>query len=111
VLLHKELDPDDQEMTRTRKVRRRYIARNTRIYSQPSTMSCPEVKVKTVISYQDGRQAEIRIHPAYPGGGGGGHGQRVTHLHVMDATCFEARFSGDCMEFFLELLVNGLLVG
>jgi len=30
LILHKELDPDDEEITRTRKVRRGYIARNTR---------------------------------------------------------------------------------
>ena len=29
VLLHKELDADDEEITRTRKVRRGFVARNT----------------------------------------------------------------------------------
>jgi long-chain acyl-CoA synthetase len=59
VLLHKELDPDDEEMTRTRKVRRRYIAQKYEDILEAFYDERPEVKVKTVISYQDGRQAEI----------------------------------------------------
>jgi long-chain acyl-CoA synthetase len=59
VLLHKELDPDDEEMTRTRKVRRRYIAQKYEDIIAAFYDERPEVKVKTVISYQDGRQAEI----------------------------------------------------
>jgi long-chain acyl-CoA synthetase len=59
VLLHKELDPDDEEMTRTRKVRRRYIAQKYADIIEAFYDERPEVKVKTVITYQDGRQAEI----------------------------------------------------
>jgi long-chain acyl-CoA synthetase len=59
VLLHKELDPDDEEMTRTRKVRRRYIAQKYADIIDAFYEEKPEVKVKTVITYQDGRQAEI----------------------------------------------------
>jgi long-chain acyl-CoA synthetase len=59
VLLHKELDPDDAEMTRTRKVRRRYIAQKYADIIAAFYDERPEVTVKTVISYQDGRQVEI----------------------------------------------------
>jgi long-chain acyl-CoA synthetase len=59
VLLHKELDPDDEEMTRTRKVRRRYIAQKYEDIIEAFYDERPEVKVKTMITYQDGRQAEI----------------------------------------------------
>jgi long-chain acyl-CoA synthetase len=67
VLLHKELDPDDAEMTRTRKVRRRYVAQKYEDIIAAFYNEQPEVKVKTVISYQDGRQAEIEyILPIQP---------------------------------------------
>jgi long-chain acyl-CoA synthetase len=59
VLLHKELDPDDEELTRTRKVRRGYIAQKYADIIAAFYGERPEVMVKTVISYQDGRQAEI----------------------------------------------------
>jgi long-chain acyl-CoA synthetase len=59
VLLHKELDPDDAEMTRTRKIRRRYIAEKYADIIEAFYAEHPEIKVKTVITYQDGRQAEI----------------------------------------------------
>jgi long-chain acyl-CoA synthetase len=59
VLLHKELDPDDEEMTRTRKVRRGYIAQKYADIIEAFYDERPEVKVKTIITYQDGRQSEI----------------------------------------------------
>jgi long-chain acyl-CoA synthetase len=67
VLLHKELDPDDAEVTRTRKVRRRYFAQKYADIIAAFYNEQPEVKVKSVISYQDGRQAEIEyILPIQP---------------------------------------------
>jgi long-chain acyl-CoA synthetase len=59
VLLHKELDPDDAEMTRTRKVRRHYIAQKYADIIEAFYDDRLEIKVKTVITYQDSRQAEI----------------------------------------------------
>jgi long-chain acyl-CoA synthetase len=59
VLLHKELDPDDEEMTRTRKVRRRHIAEKYGDIIEAFYADKPEVKVKTVVTYQDGRRTEI----------------------------------------------------
>lgn len=59
VLLHKELDADDAELTRTRKVRRKLVAQRyadiiSALYSQNSF-----VDVETVITYQDGRTARL----------------------------------------------------
>ena len=61
LLLHKELDADDAELTRTRKVRRNYIADNYReiidgLYSDRSS-----IDIESIITYQDGRQATIQV--------------------------------------------------
>ena len=60
VLLHKELDPDDAEITRTRKLRRRFVYDKYRevvdaMYSEGE----PEVKVRAIVTYEDGRTSEI----------------------------------------------------
>ena len=62
LLLHKELDADDAELTRTRKVRRRLIAKRyddliSALYSEATS-----VPVETTITYQDGRTATIRTN-------------------------------------------------
>ncbi len=64
LLLHKELDADDAELTRTRKVRRRLIAQRyadliSALYSQS-----PHVDVEMVITYQDGRTARLQTRLA-----------------------------------------------
>ncbi len=60
LLLHKELDADDAELTRTRKVRRRFVAKRyddiiSALYSQNDYLD-----VETVITYQDGRTATLQ---------------------------------------------------
>ena len=60
LLLHKELDADDAELTRTRKVRRGFVGERYKellsaLYSQATSVS-----VGTTISYQDGRTANIQ---------------------------------------------------
>jgi long-chain acyl-CoA synthetase len=64
LLLHKELDADDAELTRTRKVRRGYVAQR---YAQiVGALYGPDddLEVETTITYQDGRTALIttRLH-------------------------------------------------
>jgi long-chain acyl-CoA synthetase len=59
LILHKELDPDDEEITRTRKIRRRFIAEKyadliDALYSQRDS-----VEVKAKITYEDGRTTTI----------------------------------------------------
>jgi long-chain acyl-CoA synthetase len=61
LLLHKELDADDAELTRTRKVRRGYISQNYEeiingLYSGQDSMD-----IESVITYQDGRSATIQV--------------------------------------------------
>ena len=60
ILLYKELDADDGELTRTRKVRRGVIAEKyaniiDAIYSDATT-----VKIDTEIAFQDGTKQRIR---------------------------------------------------
>jgi long-chain acyl-CoA synthetase len=60
VLLYKELDADDEELTRTRKVRRgfvedRYVEVIAALYGE-----APEVRIDTTIKFQDGKVSHIR---------------------------------------------------
>jgi long-chain acyl-CoA synthetase len=60
-LLHKQLDPDDDEITRTRKVRRGVIAERYADIIAALDKGAASVDVKTTITYQDGTQAERTI--------------------------------------------------
>ncbi len=60
LLLHKELDADDAELTRTRKVRRRLIRERYKRLIQAMYGDAPTVEVETTIVYQDGTTATIR---------------------------------------------------
>ncbi len=60
LLLHKELDADDAELTRTRKVRRTLVAKRydeiiSALYSQSDFLD-----LETNITYQDGRTARLQ---------------------------------------------------
>ena len=59
VLLHKELDADDEEITRTRKVRRGFVAKKYDTIIAALYADAMEVPVTSVITYQDGRQVTI----------------------------------------------------
>jgi long-chain acyl-CoA synthetase len=59
LVLHKELDPDDAEITRTRKLRRRFIAQKYHDLIEALYRDVPEVTVKALITYEDGRTAEV----------------------------------------------------
>jgi long-chain acyl-CoA synthetase len=62
VLLHKQLDADDEELTRTRKVRRGTINdRYARIIEALYDGDCDAVTVTSVVTYQDGSQVERDI--------------------------------------------------
>jgi long-chain acyl-CoA synthetase len=59
ILLYKQLDPDDEELTRTRKLRRRFVHEKyekeiNSVYSESDT-----VPVKAQVRYQDGRTSTI----------------------------------------------------
>lgn len=62
LLLYKELDPDDEELTRTKKIRRgfineKYVKEISGLYSDMA-----ELPIETVIRYQDGKTATLRTN-------------------------------------------------
>jgi len=60
LLLTKDLDPDDAEITRTRKLRRGYIAEKYAAFIEGFYAEQDEVEVATTVTYEDGRQAVIQ---------------------------------------------------
>jgi long-chain acyl-CoA synthetase len=60
LLLHKELDPDDQEITRTRKVRRGFIAQKYAALVEALYSDRDHVTVEAKVTYEDGRTATVR---------------------------------------------------
>ncbi len=54
VLLHKQLDPDDDEITRTRKVRRRVVNERYAGIIEALTSGAESVTMKSTVTYQDG---------------------------------------------------------
>jgi long-chain acyl-CoA synthetase len=60
LLLTKDLDADDAEMTRTRKVRRRYVAEKYAPVIDAFYTGKDSVELTTAITYEDGRQATVR---------------------------------------------------
>jgi len=68
ILLYKELDADDEELTRTRKVRRGFISEKYKKEIDALYGNQENLPVETVIKYQDGRTATV---------------QRNLYLHTM----------------------------
>ncbi|AWG82090.1 long-chain fatty acid--CoA ligase [Vibrio parahaemolyticus] len=60
ILLYKELDADDGELTRTRKVRRGVVAEKYGDIIETIYSAAPTVDVDTVITYQDGTKTRIQ---------------------------------------------------
>jgi long-chain acyl-CoA synthetase len=60
LLLTKDLEADDAEMTRTRKVRRRFVAEKYAPVVEAFYGGAAEVELSTAITYEDGRQAAVR---------------------------------------------------
>ncbi len=60
LLLHKEFDADDGELTRTRKVRRGFIAERYAQLVEALYGEADTVAVESTISYQDGRTSTVR---------------------------------------------------
>jgi len=57
LLLNKEFDADDNEITRTRKVRRRFVAEKYATVVEAFYSGEQEVELTTEITYEDGRKA------------------------------------------------------
>jgi long-chain acyl-CoA synthetase len=64
LILHKELDPDDEEITRTRKVRRGYIAQKYADLIDALYSDKTHVQVEARVTYEDGRSGTIRADVA-----------------------------------------------
>jgi long-chain acyl-CoA synthetase len=60
VLLYKELDADDEELTRTRKVRRAFVEGRYREVIAALYGDAPQVAIDTTIRFQDGKTTRIR---------------------------------------------------
>ncbi len=60
LLLTKDLDADDAEMTRTRKLRRRFIAEKYAPVIQAFYNGGREITLATTVTYEDGRQGTIQ---------------------------------------------------
>jgi long-chain acyl-CoA synthetase len=70
LILHKELDADDQEMTRTRKLRRGFIAEKYAPLIDALHADQDHVTVEARVTYEDGRtgmvRADVRIQTVEP---------------------------------------------
>jgi long-chain acyl-CoA synthetase len=62
LLLHKELNPDDGEITRTRKVRRRFVAEKYATLIEALYAGNDNVDVEAKITYEDGRTATMKAN-------------------------------------------------
>jgi long-chain acyl-CoA synthetase len=60
LILHKELDPDDEEITRTRKVRRGYIAQKYAPLIEALYGDADRAQVEAKVTYEDGRTGTVR---------------------------------------------------
>lgn len=62
LILHKELDPDDGELTRTRKVRRRIIAEKYGVLIDALYNGSKECFIRTEVTFEDGRKGAIEAN-------------------------------------------------
>ncbi|MGZ8446921.1 MAG: AMP-binding protein [Candidatus Deferrimicrobiaceae bacterium] len=60
LLLYKELDADDDELTRTRKVRRAFVGERYRHVIEGMYTGAASIPIDAVIKYQDGKTSQIR---------------------------------------------------
>jgi long-chain acyl-CoA synthetase len=59
LVLHKELDPDDDELTRTRKVRRGFIAEKYGVLIEAMDAGKSSQYIETRVKFEDGRQGMV----------------------------------------------------
>jgi len=59
IVLHKELDPDDDELTRTRKVRRGFIAEKYAVLIDALYTGKTRQYIETQVKFEDGRQGKV----------------------------------------------------
>jgi len=61
VVLHKDFDPDEAELTRTRKLRRDFMEKRYENLIQALYGGQDKVDMETTVTYRDGRQATWKI--------------------------------------------------
>ncbi len=59
LILHKELDPDDDELTRTRKVRRGFIAEKYQVLIDALYSGKSSQFIETQVKFEDGRSGKV----------------------------------------------------
>ncbi|MCU6434090.1 AMP-binding protein [Undibacterium sp. Jales W-56] len=59
LVLHKELDPDDDELTRTRKVRRGFVAQKYAVLIDALYSGKRSQHIETQVKFEDGRQGTV----------------------------------------------------
>ncbi|MEJ7805622.1 MAG: long-chain fatty acid--CoA ligase, partial [Telluria sp.] len=59
LILHKELDPDDDELTRTRKVRRKFIAVKYKVLIDALYEDKASQFISTQVKFEDGRVGQV----------------------------------------------------
>ncbi|MFZ6722121.1 AMP-dependent synthetase/ligase [Undibacterium sp. Ji49W] len=74
LVLHKELDPDDDELTRTRKVRRSFISQKYAVLIDALYSGKRSQFIETLVKFEDGRQGKVSAD-----------------LHISDVKTFSAQ--------------------
>ena len=59
LVLHKELDPDDDELTRTRKVRRNFVAEKYKVLIDALYAGKSSQFIETEVKFEDGRRGKV----------------------------------------------------
>jgi long-chain acyl-CoA synthetase len=59
VLMHKEFDPDEAELTRTRKLRREFMEERYKDLVKGIYSDSKEIKVEAAVTYRDGRKGTV----------------------------------------------------
>ncbi|CDI03568.1 AMP-dependent synthetase and ligase [Candidatus Competibacter denitrificans Run_A_D11] len=59
LVLHKELDPDDDELTRTRKVRRNFVAKKYAVLIDALYSGKANQFITTEVKFEDGRRGQV----------------------------------------------------
>ena len=62
LLLHKDLDADDGELTRTRKVRRRLIGERYKVLIDALYSDKSQIDIETDVTFEDGRKGEMKAN-------------------------------------------------
>ena len=61
IVLHKDFDPDEAELTRTRKLRRDFVEKRYATLIEAMYQGQDEVEIETTITYRDGRKSSMRL--------------------------------------------------